>query len=109
MSREEPRGRHPVARAFFRSPSGLIGSAMVVLLLGLAVLGPVIWGAEAKRTDLLATYEGSSSAHLLGTDSLGRDILARTLSATRLTLELGSPRRRSRSSSASASAPWSPP
>jgi peptide/nickel transport system permease protein len=89
VSREEPRGKHPVARAFFRSPSGLIGLAMVAGLVGLAIFGPIIWGAEAKHSDLLATYEGSSSAHLLGTDNLGRDILARTLSATRLTLELG--------------------
>ena len=34
-------------------------------------------------------YQSSSAQHLLGTDSLGRDILARTLAATRLTLELG--------------------
>ncbi len=89
MSREEPRGKHPVARAFFRSPSGLIGTAMVSLILALAVLGPIVWGTEARQTNLAQTYEGSSAEHLLGTDNLGRDILARTLSATRLTIELG--------------------
>jgi peptide/nickel transport system permease protein len=89
VSRGEARGKHPVARAFFRSPSGVIGTAMVAVLVGLAIFGPIVWGSEAKHTDLLATYEGSSAEHLLGTDNLGRDILARTLSATRLTLELG--------------------
>jgi peptide/nickel transport system permease protein len=89
VSREAPRGKHPIVRAFFRSPSGVIGTAMVGALVALAIFGPIIWGGEAHQTNLAATYEGTSSAHLLGTDNLGRDILARTLSATRLTLELG--------------------
>ncbi len=89
MSREAPRGKHPIVRAFFRSPSGVIGTVMVAALVALAILGPILFGHEARQTDLGATYEGTSSAHLLGTDNLGRDILARTLSATRLTLELG--------------------
>ena len=89
MSRETPRGKHPIARAFFRSPSGILGSVMVAALVVLAIVGPIVFGSEARKTNLAATYEGSSAAHLLGTDNLGRDILARTLSATRLTLELG--------------------
>jgi peptide/nickel transport system permease protein len=89
VSREAPRGKHPIVRAFFRSPSGVLGTVMVGALVALAIFGPIIWGGEAHQTNLAATYEGTSSAHLLGTDNLGRDILARTLSATRLTLELG--------------------
>ena len=55
----------------------------------LAIIGPPIWGHTATIENFAATYVNHSAAHPLGTDSLGRDILARTLSATRLTLELG--------------------
>jgi len=76
-------------RAFLRAPGGIIGATIFSALIVLAIIGPVIWGEQAKVTNLAIAYPSSSAAHPLGTDSLGRDILARTLSATRLTLELG--------------------
>ena len=85
----EPVGSHPVLRAFRRAPGGVIGGVMFSLLVALAIVGPIIWGHRATIEDFGATYVSHSAAHPLGTDSLGRDILARTLSATRLTLELG--------------------
>jgi oligopeptide/dipeptide ABC transporter ATP-binding protein len=85
----EDRTRHPVLRAFVRAPGGLIGGGLLLMLLVLAVVGPLIWGHQATVTDLNVPYQVHSPEHPLGTDSLGRDVLARTLSATRLTLELG--------------------
>ncbi|MFI0350839.1 dipeptide/oligopeptide/nickel ABC transporter permease/ATP-binding protein [Actinomadura sp. 9N407] len=61
---------------------GLAGLGLVLVL---AVLGPVIWGADADRLSGTAR-EGASAAHWLGTDALGRDVFARTMAATRLTL-----------------------
>jgi oligopeptide/dipeptide ABC transporter ATP-binding protein len=61
----------------------------LVLLLALAVAGPIIWGSRGTVTNLSVAYQAHSAQHPLGTDSLGRDVLARTLAATRLTLELG--------------------
>jgi oligopeptide/dipeptide ABC transporter ATP-binding protein len=81
--------RHPVLRAFVRAPGGLIGAGLLLGLLVLAVVGPMIWGHPATVTDLNVPYQVHSPEHPLGTDSLGRDVLARTLSATRLTLVLG--------------------
>jgi oligopeptide/dipeptide ABC transporter ATP-binding protein len=81
--------RHPVLRAFVRAPGGLIGAGLLLGLLVLAVVGPLIWGHQATVTDLNVPYQVHSPEHPLGTDSLGRDVLARTLSATRLTLVLG--------------------
>ena len=85
----EGRIRHPVLRAFVRAPGGLIGAGLLLGLLVLAVVGPLIWGHQATVTDLNVPYQVHSPEHPLGTDSLGRDVLARTLSATRLTLVLG--------------------
>jgi len=72
-----------------RAPGGLIGGGLLLMLLVLAIAGPLIWGHQATVTDLNVPYQVHSPQHPLGTDSLGRDVLARTLSATRLTLELG--------------------
>jgi peptide/nickel transport system permease protein len=88
-SSEERAVSHPVARAFLHAPGGIFGAVVFTLLVALAVVGPIIWGHRATVEDFGATYVSHSAAHPLGTDSLGRDTLARTLSATRLTLELG--------------------
>ena len=69
--------RHPVLRAFIRAPGGLIGGGLLLMLLVLAVAGPLIWGHQATVTDLNVPYQVHSPEHPLGTDSLGRDVLAR--------------------------------
>ncbi len=81
--------RHPVLRAFLRAPGGIGGAVIFGGLVVLAVIGPLVWAAKGAVTDPLIQYQSHSAQHLLGTDSLGRDVLARTLAATRLTLELG--------------------
>ncbi|MGH3277339.1 MAG: dipeptide/oligopeptide/nickel ABC transporter permease/ATP-binding protein, partial [Streptosporangiaceae bacterium] len=69
-----------------RLPATLIcGIVVLVLVLVLAIVGPVIWGAQANNLGTVFR-SGPTAAHLLGTDALGRDLLARTLSATRLTI-----------------------
>ncbi|MER5598828.1 dipeptide/oligopeptide/nickel ABC transporter permease/ATP-binding protein [Streptomyces sp. NPDC002265] len=69
-------------------PTGMTGALGLLLLLFLAVAGPVIWGADASHLDVAAAQQGPSARHLLGTDSLGRDMLARVLSGARLSLVL---------------------
>ncbi|GAA2823247.1 dipeptide/oligopeptide/nickel ABC transporter permease/ATP-binding protein [Kribbella solani] len=71
-----------------RTPLGACSAALLVLVLGTAVLAPVLWGDQAAATDIDALSQGPSAAHVLGTDSLGRDILYRLLVATRLSIEL---------------------
>jgi len=66
-----------------RIPAILVIGAMILALMALlAIVGPMVWGAGASS---LGTVMGgkASSAHPLGTDALGRDVLARTLVATR--------------------------
>jgi oligopeptide/dipeptide ABC transporter ATP-binding protein len=61
------------------------GGVLLLIMVAIAVIAPLVWGDDAQALTADIRQSGSS-AHLLGTDSLGRDILLRTLVATRLTL-----------------------
>ncbi|TDC53281.1 dipeptide/oligopeptide/nickel ABC transporter permease/ATP-binding protein [Jiangella ureilytica] len=71
-----------------RSPLGATAATLLGLVLLLAILGPILWGDRADAIDTSSLSQGSSSAHWLGTDSLGRDIFYRVLVATRLSVAL---------------------
>jgi peptide/nickel transport system permease protein len=61
---------------------------LVLLFVFLSVFAPWIWGDAASATDVASANRSISGAHWMGTDDLGRDILARTLVATRNSLVL---------------------
>ncbi|MDR0848505.1 MAG: dipeptide/oligopeptide/nickel ABC transporter permease/ATP-binding protein [Propionibacteriaceae bacterium] len=71
-----------------RTPLGVAALTMLVVVLGLAILAPWLLGAKAATIDTNNLLALPSSAHWVGTDSLGRDLLARTLVATRLSVVL---------------------
>jgi peptide/nickel transport system permease protein len=56
------------------------------VFLALALLGPLIVRGDPTRVDLLHALSGPSLGHPLGTDHLGRDQLARLVTAARTTL-----------------------
>ncbi|MEW5686722.1 MAG: dipeptide/oligopeptide/nickel ABC transporter permease/ATP-binding protein [Pseudomonadota bacterium] len=66
-----------------------LGLAAGAALLALVTVGPWIAGEAAGTVRLDHMLEGPGPAGLLGTDELGRDILARVVVASRLTLGLG--------------------
>jgi peptide/nickel transport system permease protein len=80
--------RAPFVRVLLSSPQGRIGTAGLAVLVLLAVVAPPIWEHTAAATNLPLAGAGPSSAHPFGTDGLGRDLMARTFAATRLSLEL---------------------
>ncbi|MFF3786145.1 dipeptide/oligopeptide/nickel ABC transporter permease/ATP-binding protein [Streptomyces sp. NPDC001933] len=63
-------------------------AVMLASLVALALVGPPVWGAAADHPDPSAVLQGPSAEHPIGTDSLGRDLLARILTATRSSLLL---------------------
>ncbi|MFE4196109.1 dipeptide/oligopeptide/nickel ABC transporter permease/ATP-binding protein [Paenarthrobacter sp. NPDC056912] len=71
-----------------RSPVGVTATVLVLLVALLAIFAPLIWGAQAQAIDTSGTQQGPSAEHLLGTDALGRDVLARVLVATQLSVTL---------------------
>lgn len=70
------------------TPLGITGFTLLAVVVFLAVFGPVIWGERAAAVDVPSALQESSAEHWLGTDGLGRDIFARILVATRLSLLL---------------------
>ncbi|MCW2529768.1 MAG: oligopeptide/dipeptide transporter, ATPase subunit [Pseudonocardiales bacterium] len=71
-----------------RSPLTAGAAVLLSAVVVLSVVAPMLWDTRASGIDATALNQGSSSAHLLGTDSLGRDVFYRVLVATRLSVEL---------------------
>ncbi|QIW16230.1 ABC transporter permease [Pasteurellaceae bacterium RH1A] len=65
-----------------------IGAAILALLLGLACLQPYFYPMDMSFQDLTNLLAEPSSESWLGTDHLGRDMLARLASAIRLSFGL---------------------
>jgi peptide/nickel transport system permease protein len=65
-----------------------LAGGFLLLLLAIALLAPVISPFDPLEQDLIAATmaPGQEPGHLLGTDSLGRDILSRMIHATRIAL-----------------------
>jgi peptide/nickel transport system permease protein len=83
-----PSSRRSRWAGVLRTPVGASAAALLAAVLLLAVLAPILWSGRANAIDTNAILQGSSSAHWLGTDNLGRDIFYRVLVATRLSVEL---------------------
>ncbi|QLG12626.1 ABC transporter permease (plasmid) [Deinococcus sp. D7000] len=77
-----------VWRRFRRNSGAMVGLVLLVLLMLLAALGPLLVGSPSTQ-DLAARLAPPSTAHLLGTDQLGRDVLTRVLSGARISLGIG--------------------
>ncbi|WP_240423669.1 dipeptide/oligopeptide/nickel ABC transporter permease/ATP-binding protein [Microbacterium halotolerans] len=73
-------------RAFAWNGGLIAGLVMLVLIAVTAILAPFTLADQATGLGTSSPNSGSSPEHLLGTDTLGRDMLARTLVATRPTV-----------------------
>ncbi|MEO3927759.1 dipeptide/oligopeptide/nickel ABC transporter permease/ATP-binding protein [Micromonosporaceae bacterium B7E4] len=76
------------ARRVLRSPVAVAAAALLVGVVLLALLAPALWAGRAEAVETGRILQGSSGAHWAGTDSLGRDVFARVLVATRLSVLL---------------------
>jgi peptide/nickel transport system permease protein len=85
------RGQGPTRRAlgrFGRNGAALAGLLILLPLLGLVATYP-LWLADGPNSvDLMARNAAPDLRHLLGTDGVGRDVLARLMQGGRTSLEV---------------------
>jgi peptide/nickel transport system permease protein len=78
--------RPAVLRRLLADPRSAAGCTLLGFVVLAAVLGPLLWPPSAERPDFAAVLDAPSLAHPLGTDDLGRDVLARVLRGGRVSL-----------------------
>jgi len=66
-----------------------IAVILLVLLVLMAIIGPYLVAYAPDALDLDSLRQPPGKAHLLGTDSKGRDILSRVVSGARISLSVG--------------------
>ena len=73
-----------------RNVTLMAGLGLFVLIVLCALCAPLLTGQDPTHQNLNIAYQGPGSAgHLLGTDDLGRDVLARLLYGARVDLKIG--------------------
>lgn len=74
----------------FRSHKGALTGAVVFSAIVLSVtIGPLIWTHDPSAIDIRMRNQPPSLAHPLGSDQLGRDLLARILQGGKVSLAVG--------------------
>jgi peptide/nickel transport system permease protein len=76
-------------RMFARNPSALVGSALLVAILVVALLGPWLWHADPFEITAAPLTPPFTEDAWLGTDYLGRDVLVALIHGGRVTLQVG--------------------
>ncbi len=72
-----------------RRPPALVGAAVVLLYVLLALGAPWVAPDDPLRTDWSQVRKAPSAVHPLGTDDLGRDVLSRVIWGTRISMQAG--------------------
>jgi peptide/nickel transport system permease protein len=80
--------------ALTRTRRGQIGFVLLAVFLAMAIFGPFIAPQDPNAgssfsSNALQNFEAPSSAHWLGTDESGRDVLSEVLYAARISLAVG--------------------
>jgi peptide/nickel transport system permease protein len=77
-------------RLLARNKLALVGSLIALLFILVGVLAPLLAPYDYAKQDLLATIKPPlTKGHLLGTDSVGRDVLSRLVYGVRISLLVG--------------------
>ena len=66
-------------RSVLRRPLAVVSLLWLILVVGAAILAPVLAPYPWQEQDLVNVLSGPTGQHLLGTDQLGRDVLSRLM------------------------------
>jgi peptide/nickel transport system permease protein len=69
-----------------RDPEMLIGVLVMLALVLTAALGPFVWRVDPLKVDMLSSLMPPDAQHPMGTDDVGRDVLARFISGAQVSL-----------------------
>ena len=78
-----------VWRQFKTHRGALVGATIFVLILLAVMIGPFIWTIDPTFIDIRSRNQSPSLAHPLGTDQLGRDMLARMMAGGQVSVAVG--------------------
>ncbi|GIH26607.1 glutathione ABC transporter permease GsiD [Acrocarpospora phusangensis] len=84
VPRSSPAGR--IVRTVLRRPAGATAAGFLILLVVLALAGPLIYPHDPDAQNLGNRFAGLSWEYLLGTDEFGRDVASRIIQAARIAL-----------------------
>jgi oligopeptide transport system permease protein len=76
-------------RRMRRNRLALISLFIFIAITLFCVVGPVVSPWDSEQQDLLLGAQGPSAAHWFGTDTLGRDLMVRTMEGGRISLLVG--------------------
>src|SRR4051812_18583145 len=76
-------------RRLWQHKLGMLGLAMLLLLVIAAIFAPIVAGKDPVFMELRLKNQPPSMAHLLGTDAIGRDGWARLVYGARISLSVG--------------------
>lgn len=76
-------------RTFTANRTALIGLLLILAIVMIAVAAPVLAPYNPIKQNIIHRLTGPSSAHLLGQDDFGRDILSRVIYGARIALIIG--------------------
>ncbi len=76
-------------KTLFARKVSVFSAVVVALFIVTAVFAPLIAPYDPNYADFASFLQGPSSAHLLGTDNYGRDVLSRIIYGTRVSLIIG--------------------
>ena len=77
------------ARVFVENRLAVAGVAFVILVFLFCFVGPLIYQTNQVNTDISNITQSPSSAHPLGTDNVGYDLLGRLMVGGQTSLEIG--------------------
>ena len=76
------------ASHLLRDPLAMIGLILVVIIVGSAILAPLLVPHDPNKINVRYRLKGPSAEHWIGTDQIGRDVLSRIIMGSRIALQV---------------------